>query len=111
MLIKIRNRASSINYSFSLSGIPSDMHYRVPDSLTIKAFCPSVITQNVTLYSQYWDVNICGRFVSGDPQIIQVQQALTQTWIQKNTDIDSSCHCLYVDIFEGLIQNYANQLG
>ena len=87
------------------------MYYRTPDSSIIKSFCPSVITQNVTVYKQYWDANICGSFSSTDQQIGQIKQALLLEWRKKNQDIDLQCHCLYVDIFENLIQNYQNQLG
>ena len=87
------------------------MYYKVPDSLIIQSFCATSIIQTVYIYRQYWDVNICGSFSSTDQKIAQLQQQLLVVWRQKNLDIDSQCHCLYVDIFESLIQVYQNQLG
>jgi hypothetical protein len=104
-LIDVRNRAASVVYSLAGLHIPPTFLVNIPGLLDYARFCPAIVSNNVTAYSQYWDINVCGR-VESQADVDSVRSALLDLWQRKYPEINSICFCLNVDIFRDMTQFY-----
>jgi hypothetical protein len=71
-----------------------------------------IVTGNVTVYDDYWDLYLCGNFNTSNVNELQrIQLILTRLWSEKYSTIVNACQCLYVDIFVTLTQYYSDLSG
>lgn len=102
---------TSLRYTLTIRNLPPLYNFVIPNAQNYKTCCSAVVTCDVTYYNQYWDVSVCGTFSTADLQISMIRDALLEAWRRRNLDISANCSCLFVDVFDNLIQYYENSLG
>ena len=105
-----RSHTASIFYTLKVASTLGDVNLLIPYPQDFKTYCPLVALNNVTVYSMYWDVNICNRITSA-LDIANIQNVLLRLWSSKYPEIANTCNCLNVDLFANLTQYYQTPKG
>ena len=98
-----RNQGSSIFYTLSILNMPQQTNVVVPTLADYCRFCPSTILNPLTLYNNYWDLNICSK-VTDQNLLDSIRNSLLKVWQQKNPQVPD----LNVQLFKNLIQYFTS---